>query len=75
MGNLAALSAAYVLLLAVYQDWFPLVAALIGSLTLPALAIISPESLDAWKAFQREAPGTGAWVRVIGIFMAAGVVS
>src|SRR4051794_13099734 len=73
VANLSTLSGAYVLLIAVYQDWLPLAASLVGILVLPALAIVSPDSLAAWKSFQAESPGTGAFVRTLGVYVAAGV--
>jgi diguanylate cyclase (GGDEF)-like protein len=72
-GNLSPLSGAYVLLVAVYQDWLPLAASLVGILVLPALAIFSPDTLASWKAFQAETPATGAFVRTLGVYVAAGV--
>ncbi len=73
VANLSTLSGAYVLLIAVYQDWLPLAASLVGILALPALAIVSPDSLASWKSFQAESPGTGALVRTLGVYVAAGV--
>jgi diguanylate cyclase (GGDEF)-like protein len=73
VANLSTLSGAYVLLIAVYQDWLPLAASLVGILALPALAIVSPDSLASWKSFEAESPGTGALVRTLGVYVAAGV--
>jgi diguanylate cyclase (GGDEF)-like protein len=73
VANLSTLSGAYVLLIAVYQDWLPLAASLVGILALPALAIVAPDSLASWKSFQAESPGTGALVRTLGVYVAAGV--
>lgn len=72
-ANFSSLSAAYVLLIAVYQDWLPLAAALLGILVLPIVAIASPDSLEQWKAFQEETPRTGSFVRTFGVYVAAGV--
>ena len=73
IGNLSSLAAAYILLLAVYQDWLPLAAGLAGTLILPALAIFYPSALEHWKSFQREEPTAGAWQRFGGVVVAIGV--
>jgi diguanylate cyclase (GGDEF)-like protein len=72
-ANFSSLSAVYILGIAVYQDWLPLAAALVGILILPLLAIFTPETLEEWRSFQEESPTTGAFVRTLGVYLAAGV--
>jgi diguanylate cyclase (GGDEF)-like protein len=73
IGNLTGLGAAYVLLLAVYQDWVALAAGAIGGLVMPLIAALSPDTLLAWRAFQREDPEVGALLRLIGVAGSAAV--
>ena len=74
IANLSSVAAAYVVLLAIYQDWLPVAVGVAGTLILPILAVADPQALNQWRAFEREAPLTGALARFLGVCLAASAV-